>query len=283
MPGVQVRTWHTDATVAMVNEPLPQDVLLFRASAVLEALGPYVKSGGAEKPIARDELYKRALVVHSGSSIFDDKQRAQLVKRLQSDGHMRANCPSVESVDVRPKPAGITLPNKDYDEHLGAITSVSQELWTVKQRGFRRYYVVSRQARPGDRQTYHMVPLLADPMRPTVVVLAATATAPAVIESQVRDEYERWVALGTATEFKVRHILCKTQPDAQAALDRVRAGEDFAKVAAELSIDKASGAKGGDLGWSAASVFVPAFADAMKSLQPKGMAPTPVSTSSAGT
>lgn len=61
-PGVQVRTWHTNAIVTMINEPIPQGTLLFRAEAVLEALGPYVKSGGVDKPISRDELYKRAMV-----------------------------------------------------------------------------------------------------------------------------------------------------------------------------------------------------------------------------
>lgn len=219
-----------------------------------------------------------ATVVYKGSSLFDDTQRTVLVKRLQADGGMRANCASVESVDVQPKPANLKDAGKDYDAHLGAVASSSQELWTVRQCGFKRYYVVTRQARAGDKQTYHMAPLLDDPTRPAVVVLPATDTAPAVTEGQIRDEYERWTTLLSTTEYKVRHILCETQPQAQTALDRVNAGEDFAKVATELSKDKGSAAKGGDLGWSAASVFVPEFSEAMKGLAPKGVVKAPVST-----
>lgn len=61
-------------------------------------------------------------------------------------------------------------------------------------------------------------------------------------------------------EIHARHILVPTEADAQAALKRLKAGEDFAKVAKEMSKDP--GSQGGDLGWFTRGRMVPEFADA---------------------
>ena len=67
-------------------------------------------------------------------------------------------------------------------------------------------------------------------------------------------------------EVHARHILVPTEDEAKAALKRVKAGEDFAKVAAEVSKDP--GSEGGDLGWFTRDRMVPEFADAAFKLQP---------------
>ncbi len=61
-------------------------------------------------------------------------------------------------------------------------------------------------------------------------------------------------------EIHARHILVATEADAQTVLKRLKAGEDFAKVAKEMSKDP--GSEGGDLGWFTKERMVPAFADA---------------------
>jgi peptidyl-prolyl cis-trans isomerase C len=61
-------------------------------------------------------------------------------------------------------------------------------------------------------------------------------------------------------EVHARHILLPTEEDARAALARVKNGEDFGKVATELSKDP--GGQGGDLGWFTKDKMVPEFADA---------------------
>lgn len=58
-------------------------------------------------------------------------------------------------------------------------------------------------------------------------------------------------------EIHARHILLPTEEEAKAALARVKAGEDFAKVAKELSKDPAG--EGGDLGWFTKDRMVPEF------------------------
>lgn len=60
-------------------------------------------------------------------------------------------------------------------------------------------------------------------------------------------------------EVRARHILVEKEDEAKAALARVRKGEDFAKVAAELSRDPGSGKDGGDLGYFTQDRMVPQF------------------------
>ena len=62
---------------------------------------------------------------------------------------------------------------------------------------------------------------------------------------------------------RARHILLATEADANAALARLKAGEDFATLARTLSKDTGSAEGGGDLGFSDRNAFVKPFADAL--------------------
>ncbi len=75
---------------------------------------------------------------------------------------------------------------------------------------------------------------------------------------------------------RVRHILFQVsdpkddaavKAKAEAALKRAQSGEDFAKLAQELSQDPGSAKNGGDLGWSERSRYVAPFADAAFSMK----------------
>lgn len=68
------------------------------------------------------------------------------------------------------------------------------------------------------------------------------------------------------TEYHAHHILVPTEDEAKKALARIKGGEDFGKVADEVSKDP--GSKGGDLGWFTKDRMVPEFADAAAKLQP---------------
>ncbi|MGL4634687.1 MAG: peptidylprolyl isomerase [Beijerinckiaceae bacterium] len=67
-------------------------------------------------------------------------------------------------------------------------------------------------------------------------------------------------------ELKARHILVEKEEEAKAALERIKKGEDFAKLAGELSKDPGSGKEGGDLGWFEKERMVPEFGEAAEKL-----------------
>lgn len=64
------------------------------------------------------------------------------------------------------------------------------------------------------------------------------------------------------SEIRARHILVETEDQAKAAIKRLKAGEDFAKLATELSKDPGSGQQGGDLGFFTKERMVPEFSTA---------------------
>jgi EpsD family peptidyl-prolyl cis-trans isomerase len=67
-------------------------------------------------------------------------------------------------------------------------------------------------------------------------------------EEDVRKAYESNKALFSVDTVAVRHILVKTQAEAEALLKELEAGKDFAELAKAHSEDAGSKDKGGDLG-----------------------------------
>ncbi|MCY3872221.1 MAG: peptidylprolyl isomerase [Gemmatimonadetes bacterium] len=59
----------------------------------------------------------------------------------------------------------------------------------------------------------------------------------------------------------------KIRPQAEAVLERIRAGEDFSALAKEYSQDPGSASRGGDLGFFGRGTMVPAFEDVAFSLK----------------
>ncbi|WP_374275361.1 peptidyl-prolyl cis-trans isomerase [Brevundimonas sp.] len=90
-----------------------------------------------------------------------------------------------------------------------------------------------------------------------------------VIDGAVTDEAiealhrEQLRQLQTSEELKVRLILTATQAEAEAVRGLVAAGAGFAAVAAERSIDPATRASGGDLGWTTLDVLPEPYAAAL--------------------
>lgn len=82
---------------------------------------------------------------------------------------------------------------------------------------------------------------------------------------------------GVRDEVNARHILVATQEEAAAVLERLNAGEDFAALAAELSLDTGSKDQGGDLGWFPRGQMVAEFETAAFEGE-IGLVPEPVQT-----
>jgi peptidyl-prolyl cis-trans isomerase C len=110
------------------------------------------------------------------------------------------------------------------------------------------------------RMAYYHDKLAMEALLTDVAAKAATDEA----EHKAYDEAAK--AQPPVPEVHARHILLPTEDEAKAALARVKKGEDFAKVATELSKDP--GGEGGDLGWFTKDKMVPEFADAAFKMEP---------------
>jgi foldase protein PrsA len=81
-----------------------------------------------------------------------------------------------------------------------------------------------------------------------------------------------------ADKIKCSHILVKKQTEAIAILERIKNGESFASLARELSIDKGSAKRGGDLGVFGRGMMVKPFEEAAFNLKKGEMTQEPVKT-----
>ncbi len=81
-----------------------------------------------------------------------------------------------------------------------------------------------------------------------------------------------------ADKIKCSHILVKKQSEALAILERLKNGESFTVLAKELSIDKGSAKRGGDLGLFGRGMMVKPFEEAAFKLKKGEMTTEPVKT-----
>ncbi len=81
-----------------------------------------------------------------------------------------------------------------------------------------------------------------------------------------------------ADKIKCSHILVKKQSEAILILERLKKGESFTNLAKELSIDKGSAKKGGDLGLFGRGMMVKPFEEAAFKLNKGEVTSEPVKT-----
>jgi len=110
-----------------------------------------------------------------------------------------------------------------------------------------------------------------------------------VTEEALRKVYDEQIKpMGAAEKIRARHILFRADPKdekeqaeaqarAQAALERLKKGEDFATVASELTEDPSGKENGGDLDYFTKDQMVPEFANVAFQMYP-GQMSNPVRT-----
>ncbi|MEI2635350.1 MAG: peptidylprolyl isomerase [Methylotenera sp.] len=99
-----------------------------------------------------------------------------------------------------------------------------------------------------------------------------------VTDADKKAAYEQYKKELGDKEYSARHILVKTESEANDILAQVKKGSDFAKIAKEKSLDPGSKEKGGDLGWFSPAGMVKPFSDAVTSLKKGEVSTTPVQT-----
>jgi peptidyl-prolyl cis-trans isomerase C len=106
--------------------------------------------------------------------------------------------------------------------------------------------------------------------------LAEKAKEIKIDDKELQDYYDKNVLKNTPKEYQARHILVKTEAEAQSLIKEIEAGADFSKLAKEKSIDAGSGAKGGELGWFTAQNMVAPFSQAVSGLKKGELSKTPI-------
>jgi peptidyl-prolyl cis-trans isomerase C len=99
-----------------------------------------------------------------------------------------------------------------------------------------------------------------------------------VSEADKKEAYEQYKKELGDKEYSARHILVKTEAEANDILAQIKKGGDFAKLAKEKSLDPGSKEKGGDLGWFSPAGMVKPFSDAVTGLKKGEVTTTPVQT-----
>jgi len=98
-------------------------------------------------------------------------------------------------------------------------------------------------------------------------------------DAKLHARYDDFVKKAPAhEEVSARHILVKTEDEAKAVIAQLDKGGDFAKIAADKSIDPAGKESGGDLGYFSKDQMVPEFANAAFALKKGEYTKTPVQT-----
>lgn len=102
---------------------------------------------------------------------------------------------------------------------------------------------------------------------------------PKITDQALRAIYDKdYANKPGAEEVHARHILVASEDQAKKIIAQLKAGADFAKLAAANSTDPGSKQNGGDLGYFKKGDMVPAFADAAFKLKDGEISPTPVHT-----
>lgn len=100
-----------------------------------------------------------------------------------------------------------------------------------------------------------------------------------ITDAEIRARYDKEIAAQPAeNELRARHVLVKTNEEAEAIIKDLDAGKKFEDIAKEKSTDPGSGANGGDLGYFSAGQMVPEFEKAAFDLAPGTYTKTPVQT-----
>ena len=101
-----------------------------------------------------------------------------------------------------------------------------------------------------------------------------------ITEEEVRQFFEANLTLygGQDEQVKARHILVETEEEALEIIELLKAGADFAELAKERSLDKASAVNGGDLGYFTRNQMIVEFAEAAFSQEVGTFSEKPVKT-----
>ena len=108
-------------------------------------------------------------------------------------------------------------------------------------------------------------------------ILQEKAAGTPVTDAEVKAKYDQMKQQSASQkQYDVSHILVKDKKTADDIEAQLKKGANFADLAKKYSMDPGSKVKGGELGWSDGSNYVPEFTAAIKTLQKGQYTTTPV-------
>ncbi len=103
-----------------------------------------------------------------------------------------------------------------------------------------------------------------------------------ITDAKMREEYDRQRKLmgegGNGTQYRLSQILVSNETDAIDLIRRIQKGELFGKLAQEYSIDQASKAQGGSLGWVMPGQVITPVASVIPNLSKGAITQAPIQT-----
>ena len=103
-----------------------------------------------------------------------------------------------------------------------------------------------------------------------------------ITDAKMREEYDRQRKLmgegGNGTQYRLSQILVSNETDALDLIRRIQKGELFGKLAQEYSIDQASKAQGGSLGWVMPGQVITPVASVIPNLSKGAITQAPIQT-----
>jgi len=167
------------------------------------------------EPISREEFFER-LEEAAGEQILDQIIMEKAI--AQAEGRL-----------------GVTVSEEEVQSELDAIKQnfASEEAFEAE---------LSRYNLTLDRLLYEI--------RLNLILTKLSRKDVTVSEEEIAQFFEaNKELLHTPARIRVRHILVETEDDAKEILAQLKAGADFAELAKAKSLDTASGAQGGEIGF----------------------------------
>jgi len=97
-----------------------------------------------------------------------------------------------------------------------------------------------------------------------------------ISDDEVKKRFEQESEKADKNEYHARHILVRSEEEAQDVISQLKKGTNFNSLAKKLSIDVRSGKQGGDLGWFTQDVIVPEFFNAVTKMKKGEVSQNPV-------
>ncbi|NLD71972.1 MAG: hypothetical protein GX649_04565 [Chloroflexi bacterium] len=242
------RLWTLQRTVAMLEAQKMQMATDESLAALVPQIDQQIAQvsyeiqllpGDALEDLIDTELIRQE-AERRGITVTDDEVQREIESLFGYDPNPPAPDPTPEAE----APAGAQAPEAEGDEPAEpTLTPLpTEEPMTLEefQTATTEWFAAMRQG-PGMSET-EMRELIRGDIRQRKLVESLRAEAPT-----------------TAEQIHARHIVLDTEEAAQAALERLRAGEEFADVAAEVSTDTLTKDEGGDLGWLPRGARIEAF------------------------